>query len=241
MRRFLIAASLALAAAFSAQAQQDPRAVLAKALSADYGQAAGQKLVDEAGSCGEATKALVQGIVLSFSAFYDGEEYVKSALAATEKLQGTGLGMAAYAASLATKGKYALLAYKKKNDPALTAVASAAVVDANALLAKAVARDPQDIFTRYLRLLVNVEVARLSPFDLGKDSQDDCAFLLAGLAEQADLYPAFRAQCYYYAAEYYALTKKINKALGYYEKARREAPASRSAKNALLRLGELEG
>jgi hypothetical protein len=241
MRRFPMAAFLALAAVFSAAAQKDPRVMVERALSADYDKAAGQKLVEEAAAYGQGTKELVNGIVLSFLAFYDGEEYLKGAVAATEKLQDTGVGMATFAACRATMGKYALLTYKKTSDPSLAAVASAAVVDANALLVKAVAKDGRDISTRYLRLLVNVEIARLSPFDLGKDSADDCAFLLSELPKQADLDPAFRAQCLYYVAEYYALTKKINKACGYYDKARREAPGSRCAKNALQRLNELEG
>jgi hypothetical protein len=236
-----IIALLALGLLGAAWAQQDQGCALAKALSADYEREAIPRIVEAATRADPGTASLAKGIALSFLAFYQGGDLIKESSEVCEKLQDSPLGMAVYASCKATKGKYALLAFMKNGDASLAAVASAAVVDANALLDKAVAKAPDDLPVRFLRLLVEVEVARLSPFDLDERSRKDCDFLQAALGARKDLDPAFRAQLWYYVAEYYALTKKVNKAIGCYDKAAREAPGSRAARNADLRLRELEG
>jgi tetratricopeptide (TPR) repeat protein len=239
LTKTIIHAGLALAIlalpALGAAAVEGPALELVdRAMAADYDEAGAQALQAEAAKYDAAIQALVKGITWHNLSWNGMESYTQPAIDILASVKADPLGEMYWGSAITLIAQYAI----KRKD---VGIAAAKSQEGLAIIASAMKRQPGSVELHFLRLLNGIEISRQSPFKQYDLIKEDVDFLLAALAKPNKYDKAFKAAIWLSIGDWWFDTKKVTKALSYYEKAMREAPGSRIAAKAKQRLAELEG
>lgn len=227
----LLAIGLSLgAAALDAKALP----LINQAMGADYDEAGALKIQEAAAGLDPSSQTLVKGITLHNLAWFYAEKYTQPAIDTLAAVKAEPLGEMYWGSAITIIAQYAI----KRKD---VGIAAAKSVEGLEIIARAMKKAPQSFQLHFLRLMNGIEISRQSPFKQYELIKEDVDFVLAAMAKPNDFDQSLKAAVWLSVGDYWFDTKKISKALGYYEKAIREAPQSISAKKAKKYLAELEG